>query len=292
MSTRDRCVDRSRDRDESLVGTASTVRRWLLVEQPGPWGASAPQESPLPITVADPLVERARQHRARVLLIRRPDQAMAGDRRVVLVDSDPAAPVAWQVTVSEPDELLDLDLGTGLDPAATSVLAPFVLVCTNGRHDACCAEFGRPLARALEDELGAWVWEVSHIGGDRFAPNVLTLPHGLYHGRVPVEGVADFGDAVRHDRVWLPGYRGRSVWPFPAQAAEVAVRRETGLLGVDEVVVRDWRRRGDTTEVWVDAVGAQRVVVVDTHRDERSWRLTCRAARDRHPPVHVVRSIA
>ena len=29
---------------------------------------------------------------------------------------------------------------------------PLVLVCTNGRHDACCATFGRPLARDLRQQ--------------------------------------------------------------------------------------------------------------------------------------------
>lgn len=292
MSPRDRCVDRSRDRHEPLAGTASTVRRWLLVEQPGPWGVDALHESPLPATVATPLAEQARRNRVRVLLVRRPDQAMVGDRRVVLADSDPRAPVAWQATVGSADELLDLELDGGLAPAATPVLDPLVLVCTNGRHDACCAEFGRPLARALEDELGPWVWEVSHIGGDRFAPNVLTLPHGCYHGRVRLDDVPAFAAEVRDDRVWLPGYRGRSVWPFPVQAAEVAVRRQARLAGVDQVRVRDWRGRGATTEVWVEAGEQLRTVVVDTHRDPRAWRLTCRAEQDRRPPVHEIRSIA
>ena len=56
---------------------------------------------------------------------------------------------------------------------------PLVLVCTNGRHDPCCATFGRPLARVLRE--GAQrddVWECSHIGGDRFAANIVILPEG------------------------------------------------------------------------------------------------------------------
>ena len=37
-------------------------------------------------------------------------------------------------------------------------------------------------------------WEVSHIGGDRFAGNLLVLPHGLYYGRLdPLAAIAVAG---------------------------------------------------------------------------------------------------
>ena len=289
MTGRDRCVDRSRGHDESLAGTASTVRRWLLVEYPGPWGVDAVRDS-LPAEVAAWVQDQARVHRLRVLLVRHRGSSTGGPCRVVRADSDPVAPVARQRTLDRVEELPDVDLDD-LGSRATPVTDPLVLVCTNGRHDACCAEFGRPLARALTAELGSWVWEVSHIGGDRFAPNVLTLPHGLYHGRVPPDGAAAFADAVRADHVWLPGYRGRSAWPFAVQAAEAAARRETGHTAITGATVRDWRVTGVTTEVWLHVGGASRHVVVDTHRDDRAWRLTCRAPGAKHPPVHVVRSI-
>lgn len=289
MTQRDRCVDRSLDHDESLVGTASTVRRWLLVEQPGPWGVDAVADS-LPAEVAAWVQDQARVHRLRVLLVRHRQSSASGPRRVVLADSDPVAPVARGLTLDRVEDLTDLDLDD-LGPEAVPVTDPLVLVCTNGRHDACCAEFGRPLVQALTAELGSWVWEVSHIGGDRFAPNVLTLPHGCYHGRVPPDRTAEFAEAVRDDRVWLPGYRGRSTWPFPVQAAETAVRRETGHTAIAGVTVRDWRVTGATTEVSLDVDGAPHHVVVDTHRDDRAWRLTCRAPGAKHPPVHEIRSI-
>src|SRR4029453_5830608 len=53
-----------------------------------------------------------------------------------------------------------------------------------GRHGACCAERGRPVAAALAQAHPEETWEVSHIGGDRFAGNLLVLPNGLYYGRL------------------------------------------------------------------------------------------------------------
>ena len=63
-----------------------------------------------------------------------------------------------------------------------------ILVCTNGRHDQCCANRGRPLVRALRETRWAdQLWECSHIGGDRFAANVVVLPDSIYFGRVEPE---------------------------------------------------------------------------------------------------------
>ena len=54
-------------------------------------------------------------------------------------------------------------------PAFPLPPAPLLLVCTHGRRDACCAQFGRPTAMALARRYGTAVWETTHVGGDRFA---------------------------------------------------------------------------------------------------------------------------
>ena len=82
------------------------------------------------------------------------------------------------------------------------------LVCTNGRHDPCCADLGRPVVRALVAARAPDVWECSHIGGDRFAANLVCLPDGVYYGRVDPDGapglVADHRAGLDRPRP-LPG---------------------------------------------------------------------------------------
>jgi hypothetical protein len=121
-------------------------------------------------------------------------------------------------------ELPDADLGKG-DPAA----GPIVLVCAHGRRDACCARFGRPLFEALASYVAPErLWQSSHLGGHRFAPNVLVLPQGVQLGRVPVERAHEVADLLAHDRIPLDLYRGRTLYGPPVQAAEIAVRSLTG----------------------------------------------------------------
>jgi len=124
----------------------------------------------------------------------------------------------------------------------STTTAPVLFLCTNGRRDACCAEFGR----ALLGELGRdeRVWEISHLGGHRFAPTGLTLPDGVMPGRL---------DKTRVE-LWLSGNpvpleysRGRVGRSDMRQVAEAVVGRSIGLplesisaeqVGESELVVR------------------------------------------------------
>ena len=102
-------------------------------------------------------------------------------------------------------------LGAGRSPGLTPYDDPLIAVCTHGRHDACCAERGRPVALALAASRHAdAVWECSHIGGDRFAGNLLVLPRGLYYGRVDPDSALELADAAVDGRVALDHLRGRS----------------------------------------------------------------------------------
>ena len=61
---------------------------------------------------------------------------------------------------------------------------PLFLVCVHGRREVCCAVRGRPVAQALAARWPGQTWECSHLGGDRFAPNVLVVPDGTTYGRL------------------------------------------------------------------------------------------------------------
>ena len=198
--------------EEDLGGTASRQKLWLLIEQPGAWGPNALLESELPSDIAEELDQRRRQHHVRILLIRRgPGRPTSPDRRWFFVRSADEVPTLGGGWFSDPSALLDLDLGalvTGGE-ALEDHPDPLLAVCTHGRHDPCCADNGRPVARALRG-LGVDVWECSHIGGDRFAANVVTFPHALYHGRVAPETAVELVEAYRGGRIEPSGFRGRA----------------------------------------------------------------------------------
>jgi hypothetical protein len=287
------CAVAARARGEPLAGTASVVRSWVLVEQPGPWGADALAESHLPPGVGRQLDSLGRRARARVLLVRRPDWTQhppVTTRHCFVARTSPGS--AW-VRAVELAELLDTDwaaLGSPEPPSlGTAVEEPLFLVCTHGRHDRCCADHGRPLVRALHAAGTAGVWECSHVGGDRFAANLVALPAGVYLGRLgPLEGPGVVAALVA-GQLSLDHYRGRCWYPPDVQRAEAAAREATGWTALAPPALVDLERPAPDTLVTTWAFPDGRAVRATVRR----WRapavgLTCHATTASSPWAYAV----
>lgn len=226
----DRCAPSALRRGDLQHGTASPVPRWLLVEQPGGWGVEAVLQSELDPGVGAELLARARPAGARVLLIRRPGrQVPDGPRRWAVVDSRAGYERVGWGRWEHPEQLLEIPL----DEPVGEPAGPAYLICAHGRHDACCAIRGRPVAEALEAARPGQVWECSHVGGDRFAANLVALPHGLFYGHVTAATVTGLAAAYERGEVEPQLLRGRSAFAPPAQAAQHYARLALGETGLD-----------------------------------------------------------
>ena len=106
------------------------------------------------------------------------------------------------------------------------------LVCTHGKRSACCARYGTPLAQALAVRHPGQVWETTHVGGHRFAANLVILPHGLYYGPVGVARPPPRSARTSAARSLPDRYRGRAGQPRAGQEAEHARLVTAGSLPV------------------------------------------------------------
>ena len=170
------------------------------------------------------------------------------------VHSGPGVPWIERLSLPGIASALDLDietLGRGGSIGGKRVADPLFLVCTHGRHDPCCAERGRPLALATAAAFPDATWECSHIGGDRFAGNLVAFPHGLYFGRVAPHEGPRVARAYAERRIDLDLYRGRSCYPTAVQAAEHFARRSHSIEGVEDIAVRGVSDDGSRTTVIV-----------------------------------------
>jgi Sucrase/ferredoxin-like len=228
--------------EPSMASAPEASRAWLLIEHPGPWpheAADAAQPAPL--------VEAAGEFGLRVQLIRRPGRRQVGDARAVFLGwTAGAAPFLRYAKLSASAPGLserDLkELADGIVPSFGEAWAdPLYLVCTHGKRNVCCARLGVPLAQALAARHPGQVWETTHVGGHRFAANLVILPHGLYYGPVSVALAATAIDAYQRGAIVPERYRGRAGRPREEQEAEYArlVERGTLPLGSSEANFHD-----------------------------------------------------
>lgn len=254
------CAVLARGFQEGLAGTAPEAQGWLLIEQPGAWGPDALLESDLDQGVAVALAEAVADLPVRIQIIRRPGARRGVRRAAFLVHSGPGRSWARRLAITDPDELLDLDLDalvTGEEPdVGEPEPSPILLVCTHAKRDQCCALYGRPLLTAAADLRPDQVWESSHLGGHRFAANLVVLPEGLSYGFVDAPETERLITAHERGEVVPELLRGRSSHPRPAQAADVHLRSRYDALGIDDVEI-----------IAVDPVGAATWTVQARVRD-------------------------
>jgi sucrase/ferredoxin-like protein len=237
------CATVARTLGETPEGTATPMLSWILIEHPEAWARDVADKvlvSALPANRLRQLAELRRRHGLRPLLIRRPGyRAGPPATRTVLVGSaHPGRRWLERVEITDLRQLADFDLAaiaSGRGGVGTPVTGAVFGVCTHGSKDMCCATLGRPVAKALTDAAPGRVWETTHLGGDRFAGNVLVLPGGFLYGHVTPASAPRLAAAADDDRVLPELLRGRTSAGMRAQVAEIAVRRMTGLHGLDDV---------------------------------------------------------
>ena len=232
----ERCADLSFAAGEPLGGTATTARRWLLVEVPGSWPRDVGDRSGLPDAARDHISAwLAQTEGSRLQFIRRP-QRPDGSVLAFVIRSDEDRRDVRRIELESLAGLAELDL----EAAGDLVAAQLVLVCGHGSRDACCVLHGTAVFDALRSRLGdEELWISSHQGGHRFAANVLVLPAGLQFGRVTPEVSPFLVARALAGRIELDHFRGRTCYGAVVQAADLAIRAAAGIDGVDELRLED-----------------------------------------------------
>jgi sucrase/ferredoxin-like protein len=218
----------------SHASAPEASRAWLLIEYDGLWAEQA-VATQLPGGLGK-LAVAADELGIRVQLIRRAARE-AGGRVFAAWTADPA-PWLADVTSAAGSGVstsgsgdgngtagagLDLTaLAAGERPASGILVERMYLVCVHGRRDRCCARFGGPLARALAPDYQDELWETTHVGGHKFAANLVLLPHGHYYGPCDVSTARAAIGAYERGAVLPSRYRGRAGQAATAQQTEYA----------------------------------------------------------------------
>lgn len=241
MNQKNFCSVLSAQAGESLYASASRTEHYLLLEYNGAWGAKAFEESQLPEAVKSHLssAQKKLPNCKLLLLHRASSQAIGAGFHFYICHASEQQPSLYEFQVEDYNDLLDLDIEGVLDGevryAAFRRHEPLFLVCTNGKRDTCCAKFGLPVFAEIAKSEPEAAWQCSHLGGHRFAANLLLLPQGILYGRMDPENATAALAAYRRGEMALHAYRGRTSYPPEAQAGEYYLRRTNELFSLDAI---------------------------------------------------------
>lgn len=287
------CSEAARLRGDPIAGTASHGVVWVLIEHRGGWPLDGFEGLDLEPETKALVLAAAKAARARVLLVRR-----AGPRRregqshwaVLRHESSGAYRQQWGKWSKDEDLA---EIATALSLPGELGHPPVILVCTHSQRDQCCAVWGRPVGRALSERWPELVWECSHIGGDRFAGNVVVAPDGVYYGRL------DAGSSVATIEEHLAGrihgeyLRGYTDLVPAQQAAVAAILSRFGPAGRHDYVVEGTVRDGDHWRIRVTGSPPHQASI-DVELEARRAaprQLTCRGPAVSSALVYEVTSI-
>jgi Sucrase/ferredoxin-like len=276
-----RCSVAAEVRGDPMVGTAPPQARVLIVHQPGAWGPRGLVESRCDPHVARRIDAAAAAQGMRLQATRRPGKhepgVPFGGYDVGIADTTPGtAKITWWRVDDLAEMATELEGGW---PRLTPVeidTAPLYLVCAHGKHDACCALRGRPIAQAIQRLRPGRVWETTHLGGDRFAANVLVLPTGELYGRVSEHMAPDLVRSAEAGEILPAQLRGQIGLSSVAQAALIFAYQQLGINGRTALTASFVRRIDDEhSEVTLVAPRARLIVTVESEIREGA-QLTCR----------------
>jgi Uncharacterized protein conserved in bacteria containing thioredoxin-like domain len=224
------CSAASRYFKEPLAGTAANSSVFILIEHCNPFPAKV-GEAHFDKAWLQGIQKLAKSLKGKVLLIRN-KKTNFRDCRIIFVDCKKCAYFTIQLPI---EQVATVRLADYIHSESTEwETDPFFVICTNGKKDKCCAKFGYPVFKFFEAfNTDVQVWESSHVGGDRFAANVVALPFGIYYGHVVVEDVGHIMVRTLLRKIYKNKYRGLSRRSFFEQSVECYVREYLQNYDID-----------------------------------------------------------
>jgi hypothetical protein len=275
------CSKMSRNVREKPYGTASIGNVWVLVEYSSAWGPKVLEDSDLAPMVKRYLSRTIRNiPQARLLFIKQ-ERAARDFLTLFIVTSGEQAPSIVEFHLQNLKEILNIDVAAVVagDMAGGAIVRePLFLICTHGRRDKCCAKFGYALFKSLRNELGENLWQSSHVGGDRFAANLICFPHGLFYGHVTDDAGKFIAREYEQGRMVVDNYRGRACYAHVAQSAEFFIRHESDLRGLDDLRYLSRERTSENSwrvEFYAPQEHATHVACITGRPSEFETYLTC-----------------
>lgn len=279
------CSLNSINSDEKIFATASHFTKLLLVEYNFPWAENPLLENQLSVEVNNFLNQiNNPKSLTRVLFIKNKIKSK-NLISVFAINNIATEPFTNYFSFSDYNSILNINEREFFSAKnQTRFDEPLYLVCTNGKKDKCCSKFGIPIYKQLL-LLNPNVWECTHVGGDRFAPNVIHLPYCYFYGQLSINSVNEFYLTTSSKKIFTQNLRGRSAYNKKSQAAEFFLRKELDDNNFESTkIVSIETESGNEFAIKFFYTPLQRHFIVRSsfHQTTEKYFLTCNGKR-KHP---------
>ena len=228
------CSEISLDSKEQLFGTTPKVNYWILIEYNSEWEENVLKSINISQAVKSKISEllQSREY-TRLQWIKRVNN---NDDLITLyfAESTELNKNLYKRQIAAYEDILRLNF-KNIHTDNYRSETPLLLICTHNSYDSCCGKQGFSLYKDVCDDNYFDVWQTSHLGGHRFAPNVLLLPEGLYYGRVDSSKYETIKNDFINNQLSIEILRGRSFHDKYIQAADHYLRISIGNSDFDSL---------------------------------------------------------
>jgi len=216
--------------EEPIAGTAPRAKHYIFMSWPkSRWGYDALDAKGLPNELKDWLNQQNQTYGKTAFRLIHQKTRKTAHVRIFLL---PGGIHYAEVPLSELMDVLTAHFQGNpppkyLQPPLTS---PVVFICTNGRHDKCCAKFGQRIFKQTRQTVSTResqidVWESTHLGGHRFAATSMVFPVGHAYGRLYAEDISPWLECLEQKKVYAPAFRGNTNLELLEQTAEAYIQQ-------------------------------------------------------------------
>lgn len=288
------CAIANRQAGEDLIGTAGHYQTYVLIECPLPWAAKVFDSENIPPALRQYVKAIKSARSVQFLAVNRGASESSTSIAMMVYEKTVPSGECFYLGESASDSIegyrgyeFQLDDLTQVvdcleahwqgDRLGQPITQQDILICTHGMRDKCCARFGQPFYRetarsAKRGELpNIRLWQVSHIGGHRFAPTAISLPDGRYYGRLTLAALRSLVTREGSINQLRSVYRGWGLLPAPLQVLERQLMLQKGWSWFDYQVAYRMTTAAEQREdeLWVEVAVIPKRILIERNAASR-----------------------
>ena len=231
------CSNYSLNINESPIGSASNFDKYLLIGVPTPWKSEITESEKFPKKIKSLLEENSNLlETTKILGFKTENTYDDIDKTHIILFAKPKGnfekfeKFEFLSNQKNLEELILHLLNSNYKNHSSKINqnnnSRDLLICIHGARDTCCASIGYPIyEKILSSQQSSKInaFQVSHLGGHRFAPNIIDMPDGRNWVKISKNSIDEFIGQKKPMNSFKENYRG---WTILKNGFEQIAERE------------------------------------------------------------------